>query len=200
MARNAGKDFRFVSVAVDTQGAEAARPWHERAGATFPTVVDGDNALAAIYDYKLIPNGIFLDAAGIIRYRKFGGFNVENAADVAAIQRLIDGEVTQIALDAKDAPYYLSETERAQIDTRMRRGAALFARGARSDAIGEWVQALHIDPENLTIRKQIWMARYPEKFHPTIDFDWQKGQLAHEREEEIAQGICGPDGCPLPRR
>ena len=57
-----------------------------------------------------------------------------------------------------------------------------------------------LDPENLTIRKQIWMAEYPEKFHPTIDFDWQKGQLAHEREEEIAQGICGSDGCPLPRR
>jgi hypothetical protein len=185
---------------VDTQGAEAARPWHERAGATFPTVVDRDNALAAIYDYKLIPNGIFLDEAGIIRYRKFGGFSIENAADVGTIQRLLDGEVTEIALGAKDAPYHLGETERALIDTRMRRGAALFARGAAADAVTEWTQALHADPENLTIRKQIWMAKYPEKFHPTIDFDWQKGQLAREREDEITQGICGPDGCPLPRR
>ncbi|MHB8646069.1 MAG: redoxin family protein [Thermomicrobiales bacterium] len=200
VARNADKDFRFVSVAVDNQGADAARPWTEKAGATFPTVVDRDNTLAAIYDYKLIPNGIFLDEAGIIRYRKFGGFNVENAADVRAIQQLIDGGVAQIELDAKDAPYHLSETERALIDTRMRRGAGLFARHARTDAVAEWTQALHLDPENLTIRKQIWMARYPEKFHPTIDFDWQKGQLAREREEEIAQGICGPDGCPLPHR
>lgn len=63
VARNAGKAFQFVSVAVDNQGAAAARPWTERAGATFPTVIDRDNALAAIYDYKLIPNGIFLDAA-----------------------------------------------------------------------------------------------------------------------------------------
>jgi hypothetical protein len=31
-----------------------------------------------------------------------------------------------------------------------------------------------------------------------IDFDWQKGQLEQEREDEIAQGICGPDGCPVP--
>jgi len=52
VARNADKAFQFVSVAVDTQGAEAARPWTERAGATFPTVVDRDNALAAIYDYN----------------------------------------------------------------------------------------------------------------------------------------------------
>jgi len=185
---------------VDNQGADAARPWTEKAGATYPTVVDRDNTLAAIYDYKLIPNGLFLDEAGIIRYRKFGGFNIENTADVDAIQRLIDGEVEQIALDAKDAPYHLSETERALIDARMQLGAELFARGAQTDAIAEWKQALHLDPENLTIRKQIWMAEYPEKFHPTIDFDWQKGQLARERDEEIAQGICGPDGCPLPQR
>ncbi len=184
---------------MDNQGAEAARPWTEKAGATYPTVVDRDNTLAAIYDYKLIPNGIFLDEAGIIRYRKFGGFTIENAADVDAIQRLIDGEVEQIELDAKDVPYHLSETEHALIDARMRLGAELFARGAQTDAVVEWKRALHLDPENLTIRKQIWMAEYPEKFHPMIDFDWQKGQLAREREAEIAQGICGPDGCPLPQ-
>jgi len=44
------------------------------------------------------------------------------------------------------------------------------------------------------------MAAYPERFHPTIAFAWQQGQLAREREAEITAGICGPDGCPLPRR
>jgi len=200
VARNSAKDFRFVSVAVDAQGAAAVRPWTEQAGATFPTVVDRDSALAALYDYKLVPNGIFLDAAGLIRYRKFGGFNAENAADVAAIQRLIDGEVVQIDSDQAEAAYQLGEAERALVDARMRLGAEYFGRGAHSQAIAEWQQALRLDPENLTIRKQIWMATYPEKFHPTIDFDWQRGQLALEREAEIAQGICGPDGCPIPRR
>lgn len=185
---------------MDTQGAEAARPWHERANPTFPTVVDRENRLAQLYDYKLIPNGIFLDEDGVIRYRKFGGFNVENADDVDAIQRLIDGTATQIDLDAKDAPYHLSDLERELVETRMRLGAELFARGAHGEAVAEWKRALHRDPENLTIRKQVWMAEYPDKFHPTIDFDWQKGQLARERAAEIAQGICGPDGCPLPSR
>ena len=82
----------------------------------------------------------------------------------------------------------------------MRRGAACFARGARDEAVAEWRRALQLDPGNLTIRKQIWMAEHPDKFHPTIDVDWQQGQLARERDEEIARGICGPDGCPLPRR
>jgi len=198
--RHSGKDFQLVSIAVDTQGPEAARLWTERAGATFPTVVDRDNTLAALYDYKLIPNGIFLDEEGIIRYRKFGGFNAENPEDVAAIQRLIDGEVEQIDLAPAAAPYHLAVAERARVDAQMRLGAQQFAQGARDEAIASWTTALHLDPQNLTIRKQIWMATYPERFHPDIDFAWQQGQLAHEREVELANGICGPDGCPLPRR
>jgi hypothetical protein len=140
---------------VDNQGAAAVRPWTERAGATFPTVVDRDNVLAAVYDYKLIPNGIFLDAAGIIRYRKIGGFTVEQAADVEAIQRLIDGEIEQVDLATRAVPYHLGETARTLVQTRLRRGAELFARGAGAEAVVEWRQALHLDPANLTIRKQI---------------------------------------------
>ena len=165
-AQRPSKAFQFVSVAVDTQGADAARPWTERAGATFPTVVDRDNALAAIYDYKLIPNGVVLDAAGIIRYRKIGGFSVEHAADVEAIQRLIDGAVEQVELEAPAVPYQLDETERALVDTRMRLGAGLFARGARAEAVAEWRRALQLDPGNLTIRKQIWMAEHPGEVPP----------------------------------
>ncbi|CAA9563857.1 MAG: hypothetical protein AVDCRST_MAG19-2056 [uncultured Thermomicrobiales bacterium] len=35
----------------------------------------------------------------------------------------------------------------------------------------EWQAALRWDPENLVLREQIWAARYPERFHPTIDWD-----------------------------
>ncbi len=198
MARNADKNFALVSIAVDAQGPEAARPWAEAAGATFTTVVDRENRLAALYDYKLVPNGIVLDEHGIVRYAKIGGFSVENAADVDAVQRLIDGDAGQIEAESRAVPYRLGATERELVETRMRLGSELFRRDAREEAVAEWQRALRLDPENLTIRKQIWMARYPEKFHPTIDFAWQTGQLQREREEELAAGICGPDGCPIP--
>lgn len=198
MDRNADKNFALVAIAVDAQGPEAARPWVEAAGATFTTVVDRENRLAARYDYKLVPNGIVLDERGIVRYAKIGDFSVENAADVDAVQRLIDGEVGQIAVESRAAPYQLGTTERELVEMRMRLGGELFRRGAREEAVAELQRALQLDPENLTIRKQIWMARYPERFHPTIDFAWQTGQLRRERAEELAAGICGPDGCPLP--
>ena len=57
-----------------------------------------------------------------------------------------------------------------------------------------------MDPENFVVRKQIWAVRYPERFYPVIDFDWQAEQLRREREEEVARGVCGPDGCPLPQK
>ncbi len=162
-------------------------------------MVDSENRLAQPYGYKLIPNGIVLDEAGVIRYQKFGGFNVENQVDIDAIQRLIAGQVEQIATESSVAAYHLSETERMLVETQLRLGAELFRRGARNEAVAEWKAALQRDPENLTIRKQIWMAEHPDRFHPTIDVVWQKQQLERERAEEIAAGICGPDGCPLPR-
>lgn len=189
-----------MSIAVDATGAEAARPWVEGAAASFPTVVDQENRLAQIYDYKLIPNGIFLDESGIIRYQKMGGFSIDNAADVDAIQQLLDGKVEQIDVDRASPPYQLGATERELIETRMRLGAELLGRGARVEAAREWRAALRRDPENLTIRKQIWMVEHPERFHPTIDFPWQKEQIERERAEEIAAGVCGPDGCPLSPR
>jgi tetratricopeptide (TPR) repeat protein len=191
-------DFRFISVAVDMQGPEAVRPWVEAAGATFPTVIDRENRLAQLYGYKLIPNGIFLDEQGVLRYRKYGGFSVEKNEDVEAIMRLLHREVDQIDADDGEARYALDSTQQALVETRVRLGTELLRRGARDEAVAEWRAALHLDPENLTIRKQIWMAEYPERFHPTIDFDWQREQLSREREEEVAAGICGPDGCPLP--
>ena len=46
------------------------------------------------------------------------------------------------------------------------------------------------------------MLEHPEKFSPTIDFDWQKEILARERAAgaQLRAAGCGPDGCPLPER
>ncbi len=108
--------------------------------------------------------------------------------------------MAQIDADQAEAAYQLDAAERTVVNTQMQSGSQHFSNGERTEAIAAWTRALHLDPQNLTIRKQIWMAAYPERFHPTIDFDWQQGQLAREQEAELALGICGPDGCPLPRR
>lgn len=179
-------------------GAESARPFVEQAGATFVTAADEYGITSRELGFKAVPNGVLVDENGVIRWAKYGGFSIDKPEDVAVVERFVRGEDPGESPEPNQ-PYTLGSIEKDLVDTKLRLGRLLDELGRRDEAIQEWTDALHLDPENLVIRKQIWMARYPEKFHPTIDFDWQKEQLAREREEEIAAGICGPDGCPLPR-
>ncbi len=59
-------------------------------------------------------------------------------------------------------------------------GTALRRAGDRVGALRSWGRALELDPQNFTVRKQIWREEHPELFYPTIDTDWQKEQLARE--------------------
>jgi len=195
--QHADTNFELVSIAMEHTGAEAARPFVAAAGATFPNVVDEHGELSGRLGFKAVPNGVLIDTDGTIRWAKYGGFSIDKPEDVAIVERFLRGEDPGPS-PLTEAPYTLSALERALVDTKLRLGRLLDANGQRDAALREWQDALRLDPENLVIRKQIWVARYPEKFHPTIDSDWQRRQLPQEREAEIAAGVCGPDGCPLP--
>jgi tetratricopeptide (TPR) repeat protein len=147
--------------------------------------------------FKAVPNGVLVDEDGIIRWAKYGGFSIDKPEDVAVVDRFFGGEDPGPS-PTMDTPYTLGPMERELVETKLRLGRLLDSLGRRDEAVQEWQTALRLDPENLVIRKQIWAARYPEKFHPTIDWDWQRAQLRQEREAEIAADICGPDGCPVP--
>ena len=183
---------------MEHNGLDRARPYVESAGAKFPSVADQESLTTDIFGFKVVPNGILVDEAGMVRWTKFGGFSIDNPADVAVVERFLAGE------DVGDSPsgsvaYDLDSTERELIDTHVRFGRLLDSLGPTDAAVAEWQAALRRDPANFVIRKQIWSALYPEKFYPTIDFSWQAGQLAGEREAEIAAGYCGPDDCPIRR-
>lgn len=194
-------------------GAASARPYHEQAGATFTTVVDADNVLGRLFGYKIIPNGIFVDEHGVIQ-GIWIGFSVDREECVTAVDAFRAGTLEPFVRTPQGPPgtpgvapgptapgANLSQTERELLETRVRLGAALLSSGRTGEAAAEWQKALWMDPENFVLRKQIWMIRHPEKFHPVIDYDWQKATLAQERAEEEAarQAACGPDGCPLPQ-
>ena len=184
-------------MAVEHTGPEAARSFVEAAGVTFPTIIDEQGTLSRLFEFKVVPNGVLLDEEGIIRWTKFGGFSIDNPDDVAAVERFLAGGEPELS-PAQDAPYALGPLERELVATKLQLGRVLLDAGRTAEATAAWRDALRLDPENFTIRKQIWVAEHPEKFFPTIDFAWQQEQLAAEREQEIADGVCGPDGCPIP--
>jgi len=190
-------DFELISVAMEHTGSDAARPFVEQAHTTFPTVVDEHGVMSTLLGFKAVPNGVLVDEDGVIRWAKYGGFSIDQPEDVEVVERFLRGEDPGPS-PVQDAPYRLGPVERELVATKLRLGRLLDSLNRRDEAVKEWQAALRLDPENLVIRKQIWAARYPERFHPTIDWEWQREQLRQEREDEIAAGVCGPDGCPVP--
>jgi len=168
-------------------------------GTTFPTAYDRHGVLSRILGFKVVPNGLLVDDCGTVRWAKFGGFSIDDPDDVATVERFLGGEDPGPS-PVTSEPYALGPVERELIQTKLHLGDLLLQTGQRAEALAAWRDALRLDPENFTIRKQIWAAEHPEKFFPTIDFAWQQEQLARERADEIAEGVCGPDGCPLPWR
>lgn len=137
-----------------------------------------------------------MDSNGIIRLIK-QGFSVEKEEHVQAIEQLIRNEVEKVEL--KDE-YYSTGQERSHLEielanTKFKLGMEYTKQGNKEAALRELDGALALDPDNFLIRKQRWYIRFPEKFSPTIDIEWQQQQLETERTEEEN---CGPEGCIIP--
>ncbi|MFZ3590375.1 thioredoxin family protein [Bacillus sp. DJP31] len=192
--------FEILSVSVDIQGAEVAKPYAE--DKAFTTVVDSENVLANLFGFKIVPNGIFLDKEGTIRLIK-QGFSVTNPEHIDAVEKLINGTVEKVVLDDE---YYnptnnVTDVEKQLSQTKFKLGMEYAKTGKKDEALKELDEALLLDTDNFLIRKQRWYIRYPEKFSPTIDIEWQQKQLAKEKAEEalLNDGLnCGPEGCVIP--
>ncbi|PYZ95206.1 thioredoxin family protein [Salipaludibacillus keqinensis] len=163
----------------------------------FKTVVDTENKLSSFFGMKIIPNGIFIDENGIIRLIK-QGFHVTNEEHVEALEDLITEKVDTVTLD--DVYYEPIEKENPlEIElaiTKFKLAMELMNQHKRELALKELDEALRYDPDNFLIRKQRWYIRYPEKFEPTIDIEWQNEQLKKER--DVERDDCGPEGCRIP--
>ena len=216
----------FVAVAMDTGGIAACKPFYDKAGATYLSLVDPQNALGEAFDFDAIPNGFLIDEAGVLRYKRVGGFEVSSPATQkaiddflalppakpgekavvpdetvieaelrAALSKTPDDPAANLALgrlllrrsDAIGAAPYLARTAALAPKSSAAHfslGSAYLALGKKEAAATSLKTALRYDRANFVIRKQIWMIEHPDKFHPTIDWTWQREQLAKEREAE----------------
>lgn len=209
----------FLSVAVDVDPGRP-RPYAE--DKPFPTVVDSAGQLGRLLNFDVVPNGLFVDERGVLRFIHIGGFDIRrpeigpqidallesdfrSSGIVGALQQeSLEVEVLRVELvnDPNNAALHfalgdalLREGRLAEAETELRRaseldpsdwsprfglGTAQYQQGHTADALVSWREALALDPPNFTVRKQIWMVEHPDKFYPTIDFDWQKAQLKRE--------------------
>lgn len=60
------------------------------------------------------------------------------------------------------------------------------ALGNKKEAVELLDKALALDPSNYVVRKQRWLILYPKRFHPTIDWEWQREQMKKETDGAFA--------------
>ncbi len=62
----AGQRFTVITVALDTAGPEAARPFIERAKPSHPSLIDRRHTVADLYQFVNVPGAVWIDERGVI--------------------------------------------------------------------------------------------------------------------------------------
>lgn len=155
-------------MAVDVQGPEKPQPYVDAANPRFNVVIDQKNVLGALFGYRAIPNGVFLDEAGTLRHRKFSGFDIRKP-------EIADG-VFSFAADA--GVFNLEPSEAVTYGEFFARGLALYEAGDVAGAATVWRAGIAVEPDHWNMRKQLWAIEHPERFYDgAVDYGWQKEQV-----------------------
>ncbi len=145
------KAFALLSVAVDAD-PERPRPFAE--GRPFPTVVDSAGVLGRLFDFDVVPNGLFLDEQGVIRYLHVGGFDIRRPEIARRMDALIRADFAggeRPAYAAQESPELeVLRTELverpAEASLHFALGEALLREGRTSEAESAFRRATELDP------------------------------------------------------
>jgi hypothetical protein len=165
---------------MDAAAPGQARELYEKAGVTFVRGLDRADMLFETLDFEVVPNGFFVDENGIVRFAKFGGFEVRDDTDRSAIEALLAKPSSPVSA-AEASTTTPAAAPSGPAGRWFRLGVQALENGDKKTAALHWRRALELDPANFVIRKQIWALEHPEQFYPAINAKWQRDQLAKER-------------------
>ena len=167
-------NFEVLTVALDSGGAEAARPWIERAKSEHPALIDERHVVADLYGIINVATAVWIDEDGIIvRPPETPATNARVAemlgiGPTAYLDALRDwaknGASSEYIPSAHDrrARRALPDADRALAAANFRLGEYLFATGATDDARKYFERAVELHPENWTYRRQYWANYDPQ--------------------------------------
>ena len=167
-------------IAQDAQGAEVARPWVEKAGGTFRSLLDQENVVGKRYGLKYVPVGILMDESGRL-VKAVSSVNIGDEAFRAELtQWVAEDRVPEVWQENGQALREMTPSE-AEADARFQLAVVLLKSEKKEQAIQELQAAMLLDPENWLIRKQLWAIETPEAFYKgDVDYTWQAEQKDRE--------------------
>ena len=198
--------LEVVTVAMETLGADEARPYIEMAAPQHPSLIDAAHILGERFGVVNIPSGVWIDERGVIvrpaepawaagRWRTEMTAGIEEAPERLqqiigrALAEEIDPEGYVAALrdwvaKGPDSAWALSPEEVVARSTPRSADAThaaahfelaqhLHRQGNAGAAVGHFVQAHRLQPENWTYKRQAWSMAHPFQ-GPSEDYesDW----------------------------
>lgn len=92
--------FEIIAVASDSQGTKWVKPYLDKAGATYITLIDPNNELAKKYNFYATGNGFVVDEGGVIRLSSLG-IDIRVKAQHDELVKIIQTNFTTPATAAK---------------------------------------------------------------------------------------------------
>ena len=208
------RNFTVIAVAMDSRGAEVARPWIEAAKATYPALIDAEHTLSDLYNMVNVPQAVWIDErGGIVRPPESAGSvdyfrgmdRTTKQLPPEAVQLkedtrkryldavkdwVINGKSSRHAFDAVAAKAHvpLPTPEIARAHALFRLGRALYAKGEAAEADEHMAEASRLHPDSWNIWRQSGDMRLEGK--PNPDF-WARVDALGERRYYLKIDMTG---------
>src|SRR5207244_9381040 len=158
----------FLCVAVDVDPLRSV-PFTK--GLAFPTAFDSAGQLGRLFDFDVVPNGVFVDEQGVIRFIHIGGFDIRRPEVGPQVDTLLETDSSRRAVYPKSLPQEALEIEVLRVELaakpddaalHLALGEALLREGRLSDAEASLRQAADLDPTDWSSRFGLGTALYQQ--------------------------------------
>ncbi len=136
-------------MAIDIQGADAARPYVKEAGVEYTALVDENNVLGKLFGVNYVPLHYIIDEFGIYRMRERDPQKIADFLDQGKVDM-------RLVVKASDAPGMydverlkeIVEWEPDNANAHMMLGDALIQEGKYQEGISEYRKAVDLSPKS----------------------------------------------------
>ena len=139
----------MVSVAIDIQGAEAAKPYVKKSGVKYTALVDENNVLGKLFGVNYVPLHYIIDEFGIYRMKERDPQKIADFLDLEKVD-------VRLVVKAKDSPAVydikrlkeIVEWDPDSANAHLMLGDALIQQGKYEEGISEYREAVDLRPES----------------------------------------------------
>jgi tetratricopeptide (TPR) repeat protein len=162
------RNLAFLSVAVDVN-PDRTRPY--ASDKPFPTVVDSAGLLGRMFDFDVVPNGLFVDEQGVLRFIHIGGFDIRRPEVGPQVDALLSTDFSKAAQPPRLLSQEAADVEVLRVELvsdpnnaglHFALGDALLRDGRLADAEAALRRAADLDVTDWSARFALGTAQYQQ--------------------------------------